>query len=186
MGDYENFINEAVDDDKEATFSDIDKMQAFMVEQGIKSTLKQLSIDTNITSIKANTDKNQYDANGNHQVNLNTALSKDIDNIDVGKMSNGGTTLAHNAITATTTSTEIDCRGFKNVRVSCEVTAISSATWTPSITGSENSGGTFGSIYRDIAGTFTAYSMPAQSVIGKNIYVIQNIPNFIKITKTLS
>lgn len=44
MGDYENFINEAVDDDKEATFSNVDKMQAFMVEQGTKTAFYKMQV----------------------------------------------------------------------------------------------------------------------------------------------
>lgn len=50
MGDYENFINEAVDDDKEATFSNVDKMQAFMVEQGSKSALSRYIENPSFTS----------------------------------------------------------------------------------------------------------------------------------------
>lgn len=41
MGDFENYVNNAVEDDKEATFSDIDKIQAFMVQQGVRSALTE-------------------------------------------------------------------------------------------------------------------------------------------------
>lgn len=190
--DFEQTLNDVIDDNVENLFGDSSKTMAKMVEQGTKSALKQLSTDTNITSIKANTDKNQYDANGNHQVNLNTALSKDIDNIDVGKMSNGGIVTAHSAITATATSAEIDCRGFNSIRIEVETTNVSSTdkTWTPTITGSCISGGTFGQIFQNVAGIQTALVLPAIAYgVGniKQTYVIQGgIPNFVKITETLS
>jgi hypothetical protein len=161
MGTFEEALNDVIDDDIEDLFGSSSKTIAKMVQQGTKS-----AIDSGEVTLKA--------------------LDKNLDSIDVAKMTNGGTVTAISAATTTTTSAEIDCRGFKNVRIECEVIAISSATWTPSITGSEISGGTFGNIYRDVAGTLTAYTIPAQSVTGKVIYIIKDVPNFIKILETLA
>jgi hypothetical protein len=107
-------------------------------------------------------------------------------------MSNGGIVTAHSAITATATSAEIDCRGVNSVRIEVETTKVSSSdkTWTPTITGSCVSGGTFGQIFRDISGTQTALTLPTIAFGAgnvKQIYVIQGgIPSFLKITETLA
>ena len=95
-------------------------------------------------------------------------------------------TTAHAAITTTTPSAEINCTGYNNVRIEIENTAFTSGTNTPSITGSEVSGGTFGPIFRDVAGTMTAYVLPAVNAAGKVIYNVSGVPNFIKITNTIS
>ena len=146
----------------------------------------------NLAAILVNTSKNQYDTNGNQQVNLNTAMSSTFDSIDVNKMSSGGVVSAHSAITATTTSPEIDCRGFNSIRLEVETTNVSSTdkTWTPTITGSCVSGGTFGQVFQNISGTQTALTLPVIAFGAgnlKQIYVIQGgIPSFLKITETLA
>lgn len=157
--------------------------EAVFIKEGVKSALTDTQASQATAIAAAIQAKSETDAIG---ATLNTALSSTFDSIDVAKMTNGGTVTAISAVTTTTTSAEIDCRGFKNVRIECEVTAISSATWTPSITGSEISGGTFGDIYRDVAGALTVYTIPAQSVTGKVIYIIKDVPNFIKILETLA
>lgn len=121
-------------------------------------------------------------------VNLKTYLTSVYDSIDVNKMSAAGRVIAHNAITATATSIEIDCRGYNSVRIEIEVTAIAGGgIWTPTITASEISGGTFGTIYNYILDTWTLLELPALSTVVKRIYIIKGgIPNFIKITETLS
>lgn len=184
---FEEDLNNVIDDDKESFFNWDKKETALLIEQGNKYAIKELSIDTNIASIKSNTDKNNYDANGNHQVNLNTALSKDVDSIDIGKMSNGGTVTVIGAATAAVTvanALEVDCRGFKNARIEVEVTSYSSGTLAPTIQGSEVSGGTYGNIYRDVAGTLTTWTLPTLAATGKYTAVITGITNFIKIPTT--
>ena len=147
------------------------------------------AIDTSqdIEAIKISLTKNTYDASSNLLVSQATALSSTIDSIDVNKMSSGGIVTALSAITATTTSAEIDCRGFNSVRIEAEVTAINGHTCALTITGSEVSGGTFGQIFKDIAGTQTVVALPSLTAIKKEIYIIQGgIPNYIKLTETLS
>lgn len=140
----------------------------------------------------SSTSVGNLDGNGNLLVSLGTGISSSTDNIDINKMSAGGLITAHSAITATTTSAEIDCRGFNSVRIEVETTNVSSTdkVWTPTITGSCVSGGTFGQIFQNVAGTQTALVLPAISYSAgniKQIYVIQGgIPSFLKITETLS
>ena len=83
-------------------------------------------------------------------VSLETALSKDIDSIDVGKMSQSGVTTALNAVTATTTSDEIavGAAGFKHIILEITGSAFSSGNFVIAIKGCSVSGGTFGDIYR--------------------------------------
>lgn len=142
-----------------------------LIKGSVASALKDVSYDS---------------TNDAQKVTLTTALSSAFDSVNVNKMSAGGIVTAHSAITATATSAEIDCRGYKNVRIEVEVTAFASGTNTPSIVGSEISGGSFGSIFRDVAGTMTAYTLPALNAVGKVIYIVKDVPNFIKITETIS
>jgi hypothetical protein len=69
-------------------------------------------------------------------------LDDDIDSIDVSKMSAGAVTTAHSAITATATSSEIDCRGFNSLRI-LWVSDATDKTWVISLAGAMTSGGTF-------------------------------------------
>lgn len=71
-----------------------------------------------------------------------SSLSSEFDTIDVNKMSKGAVTVAHNAIIATATSSEIDCRGFNALDIQFEVTA-GSGKWDIETTGAAISGGTF-------------------------------------------
>jgi len=75
---------------------------------------------------------------------LVTSLSYEYDTIDVAKMSKGGIVVTHNAITATATGDEIDCRGFNAISVECAVSAITSGNWVVEVLGCAVSGGTFG------------------------------------------
>lgn len=77
--------------------------------------------------------------------NLVTLLSADYDTINVNKMSKGAVTIAHNAITATATSAEIDCRGGNAVHLEFEISG--SGVWDLEVVGSAVSGGTFSNQY---------------------------------------
>ena len=125
------------------------------------------------------------DASGNVQVTLATTLSSVTDSIDVAKMSKGGVTTAHSAITATATSSEIDCRGFNAISVEMAASALSAGNWVASILGCAVSGGTFGACYtpRD-DGTFVAQATPAISANGNTTYYFKGIPNYVKILAT--
>ena len=120
--------------------------------------------------------------------NLEVALSKDIDSIDVGKMSNGGSVLALNAVATTTTSAEIavGAAGFKHVAVELTGSAFTTGNFAVAITGCSVSGGTFGTInkQKDDA-SFAPIVIPSISTNATFIYIIPNVAvNYIKITGT--
>jgi len=124
----------------------------------------------------------------NIPVDMATALDKDIDSIDIGKMSNGAMTVALNAIVATTTSAEISvgANGYKHVAIYLEGSAFTSGNFALALTGSALSGGSFGSINRQVdAGTYAEHTLPAISTNANFVYIIPNIGvNFLKITAT--
>ena len=94
---------------------------------------------------------------------------------------------ALSGVIATTTSAEIDCRGFDSIRIEREITATTSSGWVGTLVGSEVSGGTFAGLAKDVGVTQTAVpALASITAIGKYNYVIRGcIPNFIKITETL-
>ena len=117
--------------------------------------------------------------------NLVTGLSSEYDTIDVSKMSKGGITVAHNAITATATSLEIDCRGFNTISVECAVSAITSGNWLVEILGCAVSGGTFGECYSPKDdGTFAQQKTPVLNANGTTTYYFRGIPNYVKVKGT--
>ncbi len=113
-------------------------------------------------------------------VTLGTALSKDLDSIDVGKMSKGPVTTAHNAITMTTTSNEIDCRGYNAVLIEASISA--AFNWTFKIQGCMVSGGTFVDCYEQAnTGTMTLMSYQCNA---SRIFLFRGVPDYIKIVAT--
>ncbi|MEW6378620.1 MAG: hypothetical protein AB1611_03310 [bacterium] len=116
---------------------------------------------------------------------LTTRLSDEYDTIDVSKMSKGGVVVAHNAITATATSSEIDCRKFNAISVECSVTGIVSGNWLVEILGDAISGGDFGNCYAPKDdGTFTQMKTPVLNANGNYTYYFRGIPNYVKIKAT--
>ena len=108
------------------------------------------------------------------------------DNIAI-LMPDGGTVTHHSAITASVTEAatqEVDCRDYTKVRIECEVSAIVSGNWALSLLGSEASGGTFGGIYQDVAGTQTLIELLPLPANGKKIFTINRPPKFIKVVPT--
>lgn len=126
----------------------------------------------------------ETDANGNLKVDgtltLDGVLSKDTDSVDVGKMSKGARVVAHNAITATATSNELDCRGFNAVILDVSLSA--TQNWTFKIQGSTLSGGTFKDCY-ELANTGSMALMSYQTNASK-VFVFKGIPDYIKIVAT--
>jgi len=124
----------------------------------------------------------------NIPVDMATSLSKDIDSIDVGKMSNGGMSVALDAIIVTTTSAEISvgASGFKHIAIYLEGSAFTSGNFAFTLTGSAISGGSFGSINKQIdAGTYASIGLPAISTVANFCYIIPNIGvNYLKILAT--
>jgi hypothetical protein len=106
-------------------------------------------------------------------------LSSAIDSIDVAKKSKGAVTTAHNAITATATSAEINCSGFNSLLVHW-VSSATDKTWVLSITGATGSGLTFVPLLNTADGT--AMSSITTDISG--YFVISNIPDYVKITAT--
>jgi hypothetical protein len=112
------------------------------------------------------------------QATLATTLSKDLDSIDVGKMSKGGFITAHSAIVATTTSNEINCSGYNSILVEVSISG-AVANWTFKVQGSFLSGGTFIDCY-ELANTGVMTLMSYQTDSSK-IFVFRGIPDYIKI-----
>ncbi|MEW5804071.1 MAG: hypothetical protein AB1847_18405 [bacterium] len=117
--------------------------------------------------------------------NLVTLLSAELgDSVDVARQSKGEVVIAHNAITATATSAEIDCRGFNAVSIECAVSAISSGNWLVEILGCAISGGAFGNCYELQAGTWEIMQTPTLDADGNYTFLVRGIPNYIKIRAT--
>jgi hypothetical protein len=87
----------------------------------------------------------------------------------------GSVTTAHNAITATTTSTEVDCTGYNGLIVHATMT--DSKEWKVKVVGSPTTGGTFVDCY-DAATQMTLTSSTGKCVLWKGI------PEFVKIVAT--
>jgi hypothetical protein len=118
-------------------------------------------------------------------VSLATQLSSEYDTINVSKMSKGGITVAHNAINASATSAEIDCRGFNTISVECAVSSITSGNWLIEILGDAMSGGTFGNCFSPKDdGTFVQQKTPILNANGNTTYYFRGIPNYVMIKAT--
>lgn len=127
----------------------------------------------------------QGGGSGSNPVTLTTQLSSEYDTINVSKMSKSGVTIAHNAITASATSAEIDCRGFNAVSVECEVSSITSGNWLIEILGNAISGGTFGNCFTPKDdGTFVQQKTPVLTINETTTYYFRGIPNYVKIRAT--
>jgi hypothetical protein len=119
-------------------------------------------------------------ANGLYvDAHLGEVLSYLLDSIDVAKMSKGAVTTAHNAITGTATSAEIDCRGFNSLLVHW-VSSTTDKTWVISVTGAMGSGLTFVPLLDKTTGL--AASEITTDISG--FFVISNIPDYVKIVAT--
>ena len=114
---------------------------------------------------------------------IENAMKVNIVNVDPA-----ATVSALSGVTTTTTSAEIDCRGFNSIRIEREVTAVAAGTFTCTVTGSEVSGGTFGTIYKENSSNVqTAIALPTIDSVKKEVYSVSGgIPSFIKITETLA
>lgn len=118
-------------------------------------------------------------------VSLATAIDAAYDTINVSKMSKGGIIVAHNAIVATATSAEIDCRGFNTISVEMACSAFTSGNWVAAIHGCAITGGTFGACYSpQDAGTNVAQAIAAISANGNTTYYFRGVPNYVKIVAT--
>ena len=114
-------------------------------------------------------------------VNLSTSISKDIDSIDVAKMSKGSVLTVHSSLTSTTTSAEVDCRGYNSILV--QVTQTGTGTWTYSIQGSLISGATFFDCYEQ-TNTGSMMQMSYSGVTSSRMFLFKGIPDYIKVVAT--
>jgi hypothetical protein len=109
-------------------------------------------------------------------------LKSGIDSIDIGKISQGSYQTPISAVSATTTSTEVDCTGFNAIAVGVELGDQSAHNWTFTLLGCGVSGGTFKPIQALKAdGTF------AQQTITTNvngIFIFEKIPRYVKVVAT--
>lgn len=128
----------------------------------------------------------QGSGTGSSPVSLSTLISSDIgDNIDVSKMTKGAVETPHNGINSTTTSSELDCRGFNTISLECTISGISGGSWIASLTGCSVSGGTFGNCFTPKDdGTFAQQKTPTLNANGNTTYYFRGIPNYLKIVAT--
>lgn len=94
----------------------------------------------------------------------------------------GDVTTAIDAKAATTTSNEIDCRGFNSIIVESIVSG--TGNWALDVMGCAVTGGTFGDCYsQQDAGTFTKMTV-TQNADGTRNCIFKGIPNYVKIEAT--
>lgn len=127
-----------------------------------------------------------YDNDGNPVSNsapvpttMTTVLDSDYDSIDVDKMGKGGIVTAHDSITATATSVEVDCRGYNSLLL--QVNLSDSCNWTFKVQGCMTSGGTFVDCYEANTGAMALMSYQCNA---SRIFVFKGIPDYIKIVAT--
>lgn len=96
-------------------------------------------------------------------------------------MAKGAVVTAHNAITATATSAEIDCRGYNAIIIEAAI-SVAASNWTFKLQGCMTSGGTFIDLY-ELANTGVMADMSYQTNASK-MFVFKGIPDYIKIVAT--
>lgn len=100
----------------------------------------------------------------------------------------GAVTTAHNAISASADSSEINCTGFNALLVQCSVSDITSGNWVVEVKGCLETGGSVGSIIYPQDNASPALTMkhisPAMDANGVYVMVFKGIPNFVKIAAT--
>ena len=101
--------------------------------------------------------------------------------MQITKQFGSGVTVAHNSITGTATSAEIDCRGYNSLLVEVSV-SIATKLWTFKVQGSLLSGGTFVDGY-ELSNTGIMTVMSYQTNASKG-FVFRGIPSFVKIVAT--
>lgn len=108
-------------------------------------------------------------------VTFATSLDKDIDSINVAKMDKGGVT-AFTGISTTTTTPEIDCRGYNAVKVWIEISG--SGEWKITLKDSATSGGTFVDAYNGSS------KMEISSISTSRSMVFHGVGDYVKIEAT--
>jgi hypothetical protein len=101
--------------------------------------------------------------------------------VELDKLPKGSVITAHDAITETATSAEIDCTGYNAVLIEAIITE-ATQNWTFSLQGALTSGGTYADLY-ELANTGSMAAMSYQTNASK-VFLFKGIPDFIKIVAT--
>ena len=119
------------------------------------------------------------------KIDILDRTSRYLGKTSIAGIEKGSVITVHNAIMATATSSEIDCRGFNAISVEMACSTFTSGNWVASIYGCAASGGTFGQCYAPKGdGSFVAQQTPAISTNGNYTFYFKGIPNYMKILAT--
>lgn len=178
-------INDGADNNKKLSIDEYGAAKAQITSNGqsISPATETTQTDgSQKTQVVDNSGAN-IGTNTNPQITNPQPLSKDIDSIDVAKMSKGSLTVAHNAITSTATSSEIDCRGFNSVRVHVTATGTSGNTVDIALQTAPQSGGAYVDSYNENGVTqqkVTGIITPGKS------FTFMGVGDYIKIVATIT
>ena len=117
---------------------------------------------------------------------LPVAIASDQSDLpmEYSTMSRGSTQTLLSGVTATTSSSEVDCSGYNRAALECAVSEITSGNWTVEVKGCFVTSGTVGSIYALRGSGWEAQITPELDANGVYIFIIENLPPFVKITGT--
>lgn len=189
-GDYIPLIVDAngrlhVLDPNSATIAALSKAEDAVHNSG-DTGIQILAVRKDTAAALAGTDGDyaplEVDALGRLHVSCHWPESLDSgnDSINVNKMGKGSVTTAHNAITATATSAEINCVGYNAVLV--YVTISDTYNWTFKVQGCPTTGGTFVDWY-ELANTGSMAAMSYQCNASRG-FIFKGLPDYIKIVAT--
>lgn len=114
----------------------------------VNATINVDSVNATDVSIIDGTDpsiKLALTPDGSVKTSMSTALDKDYDSIDVGKMTKGGVTTTHDAVAVGSTSAEIDCVGFNAVALHIDI--VGTGSWKCEVLNSLVTNGSFVEAY---------------------------------------
>lgn len=137
-----------------------------------------VTVDGNVSAqIMGSISGESADVDNNNRLYVNIApLLSSVDSIDVSKMTKAGITVAHSAIEATATSSEIDCDGFNSVLLHVVITG--TGTWKIDVQCSPVSAGTFINAY-DGTTQLTTGNLTASACM-----LFRGIMDYVKIVAT--
>ena len=101
--------------------------------------------------------------------------------MDIDKINKGNVITAHSAITTTTTSARIDCRGKNSISIQTLI-SVATKNWTFKVQGSMTENGTYTDWY-ELANTGVMTPMSFQTNASKG-FAFKGIPDWVKIVAT--
>lgn len=152
-----------------------------IIKGGTDAGEMKVNADGSVNEVLHDSSGVEKGTNSNPVVTNPQPFSKDTDSIDVAKMTKGGIVVAHNAITTTAQSVEINCSGFNSMRV--HVTVSGSGTVDVSAQTAPVSGGTYVDSYNENG--VTQQKVSAIATPGKS-FTIAGIGDYVKITATIT